>query len=113
MKSYRKTSLASAAVLLTGFIGLASTAPASAVEVTFAERGVPDVILSPSEQGAAAAGLAGTIGSAICAGSGGFGCVPAAGLATTAVAIATASGTCPDGQDLIIRPTLLQSSCIE
>lgn len=69
----------------------------------------PYVQLDPSEQGAGAAGLAGTIGTVICAALAvetvGIGCLAAAGLAVTVVAVAANHGVCPNGQDLRIHVT--------
>lgn len=65
--------------------------------------------LDPSEQGVGTAGLAGTIGTVICAALAvetvGLGCLAAAGLAATVVAVAAAHGVCPHGQDLRIHVT--------
>lgn len=61
---------------------------------------MPYVELDPAEQGAAAAGLAGTLGGVICAALGaetaGIGCIAAAGIAAMVIAVATAHGVCPD-----------------
>ncbi|QRZ60777.1 hypothetical protein [Rothia sp. ZJ932] len=61
---------------------------------------MPYVELDPAEQGAAAAGLAGTLGGVICAAlaveSAGVGCIAAAGIAAMVIAVATAHGVCPD-----------------
>lgn len=68
---------------------------------------VPYVDLDPGEQGAAASGVAGTLGAAICAALGpetaGVGCAVAGGVAATIIAVAASHGVCPDSRVLRVH----------